>query len=132
MDGNGNGGTIMDTGTTFSLLHPVAFAALKASLLANRPSPVDSYLGYSPCWPANTPGVLPSIVLNFVGGDMILNDITAYHVGSGYTCLAMLPAPDDTGVNLIGNWQITDRFMVFDVQNSQISHGGYDCSRLAI
>ncbi|BBN03113.1 aspartyl protease family protein [Marchantia polymorpha subsp. ruderalis] len=146
---DGTGGTVIDSGTTLTLLVRPAYAALRAAFRAAAArkhrlhasavrggfnSTVTSHV-IDTCYriPAEEfrPSRVPAVALHFAGGvDLRLppNNVLFPFDDHGLFCLAFTGTASDVGINVIGNIQQQNFRIEYDLENSRIGFGRAYCA----
>ncbi|KAH7365215.1 hypothetical protein KP509_18G014400 [Ceratopteris richardii] len=125
-----DGGTLIDTGTTFSTLPTEAFRSLCAAFRARIP--LKPWKGHSPrnlslCY-QSMPSPIPSLTFHFNGADLHLPPENYFIFIDNIYCLAVLESQD---MNFIyGNIQQQDFHILFDLKARLISFQPTTCSSL--
>nr|CAD1838651.1 unnamed protein product [Ananas comosus var. bracteatus] len=153
-DPAGSGGAIVDSGTTFTYLHPAAFAPLAAALLdrvagrLNRSAAAERRTGLRPCFtlpqsPPRSPAAaaelgLPELALHFNGGvDMRLPVENCFVLAGPATaaaeavCLAVVSGDDGGGAGpwiILGSFQQQNYYMVHDLEKDRLGFRPQSCS----
>ncbi|XP_073384922.1 aspartic proteinase nepenthesin-1 isoform X3 [Physcomitrium patens] len=133
IDASGQGGFILDSGTTLTYLETGAFNALVAALKAEVPFPEadGSLYGLDYCF--STAGVAnptyPTMTFHFKGADYELppeNVFVALDTG-GSICLAMAAS---TGFSIMGNIQQQNHLIVHDLVNQRVGFKEANCETI--
>ncbi|KAK3032761.1 hypothetical protein RJ639_034910 [Escallonia herrerae] len=141
---DGNGGTIVDSGTTFTYMAYNVFEPLMTSFINQvkdykRVESVESQTGLRPCF--NVSGhktvSLPEISFHFKGGAKVALPLANYFsiVGDAEAvCLTIVtegelgPAALSGGPTIIlGNFQLQNYFMEFDLRNERFGFRQQTC-----
>ncbi|KAL6966785.1 Aspartic endopeptidase [Sarracenia purpurea var. burkii] len=133
---DGNGGTIVDSGTTFTYMSNAVFEPVLTQLVTQvknyrRASEVELGTGLRPCF--NVSGadtvVLPELKLHFKGGTEMPLPLENYFVVVGKTgavCLAMVtdgvssPASSGGPAIILGNFQMQNIYVEYDLRNERL------------
>ncbi|XP_052184635.1 aspartyl protease family protein 2 [Diospyros lotus] len=134
IDDAGNGGTIVDSGTTLTFLPDLAYRKIVAAF--NRrvtlPSPAEPTLGFDFC--LNVSGVrrpsLPRLSLKLVGGSVFSPPPRNYFVDTadGVKCLAVQPVALAGGFSVIGNLMQQGFLLEFDKDRSRLGFSRRGCA----
>jgi hypothetical protein len=129
---NGNGGLIIDSGTTITYLVQAAYTPILQAIqnTVNYPKVDGSAIGLDMCF--STKGVAnpvyPTVTFHFAGGaNFILapeNNFLLLDPTADTTCLAMAGID---GFSILGNVQQQDHMMVFDVAAKRIGFKSVAC-----
>ncbi|CAM6104877.1 unnamed protein product [Calypogeia fissa] len=149
LDSAGNGGTILDSGTTFTYLDPLAFDPLLAAIKAKFPSKYPivnlgspaSYLElcYNVTGQPNYGNDLPAISLklaNHTRWDLaaanawiLLPDTP--QVGTFTICLSIMRGSGGGVFSIIGNTQQQDFYVLYDRVDKKIGFAKTDCGSVS-
>ncbi|KAG0497298.1 hypothetical protein HPP92_001775 [Vanilla planifolia] len=132
---DGNGGTIIDSGTTFTFMEPEVFEPLAAAFLdrvagrLNRSGEVEMVTGLRPCFelPENEVEVsLPELVFHFKGGAEMRLPVQNYFAFAGMSrkavCLTIVSGGGAVGVGdsgpaiILGSFQQQNYYIVYDLE----------------
>lgn len=131
---DGNGGTIIDSGTTFTymdinLFKVVASLFEKKMSTYRRATDVEYLIGLRPCFAfsGETNMTFPEFVFHFDGGSKMALPLADYFssIGdSGAVCMTIVTGAGD-GANrgpsiIIGNYQQQNFYMEFDLKNERL------------
>ncbi|XP_072986458.1 aspartic proteinase nepenthesin-1-like [Typha latifolia] len=130
---NGNGGVLLDSKSFITYLQKEGYKKVKQALLSNVTLPVadTSVAGPFLCFSSSDPSQVPPfppMTLHFDGGaDMVLqqNDYMWIDETDGLLCLTMLPSDE---ISVLGNLQLTNKHIFFDLKNRMFSFQTADCS----
>lgn len=134
-DSAGNGGTVIDSGTTFTQLASPAYDAVVAAFQAAIPYPQVSgalQVGLGLCF--NIEGVqnvaVPELTFHFTGADFNLPapNIFVLVDTAGTMCLAF--SRSSSALNIFGNTQQQNFQILYDRQNARIGFTPVTCSSL--
>jgi Xylanase inhibitor C-terminal/Xylanase inhibitor N-terminal len=141
----GNGGTIIDSGTTFTYMEPASFnsvVAMFAQVIGgryNRSTLLESRTGLKPCFilPAKSPVVaLPQLVFQFQGGVEMRLPVENYFVAADAqaVCLAVVTegaAGRSVGGPsiIIGSFQQQNYYMMYDLARGRLGFRRQNCVR---
>ncbi|XP_058082352.1 aspartic proteinase CDR1-like [Magnolia sinica] len=128
----GEGGFIVDSGTTYTLLFKEGLDALISALddeIFLDPAE-DPYGRLHLCYYVNSINdfeVTPDITFHFTGADVVLPKIGTYtEVDRGIYCLAMKPTTD---VSILGNLAQQNRIVGYDLDKELVAFAKADCAR---
>lgn len=138
VDANGNGGTIFDSGTTYTALTDDAYTAVEneysALLMDYTPVNLFQETGLSLCYDITglTAVKAPTLVFQFENADfdlpfdnfMVMMGDTA---GNTYMCLALM---GQTGMNIFGNTQQQNFQVLYEEDVLKIGWLPLDCTTL--
>lgn len=146
-DANGNGGTIVDSGTTFTYMNPAVWTAVANSFLMQvknygRDSKVESLTGLKPCFDvtADTALAMPDLKLHFKGGVAMTLPLENYFfsvddVNRSVVCLAVVSDNSVLGPELtagpaviLGNFFMQNYRVEFDLTNKRFGFRQESCS----
>ncbi|KDP35473.1 hypothetical protein JCGZ_10866 [Jatropha curcas] len=141
---DGNGGTIIDSGTTFTFMSREAFEKLSNEFISQvknykRDVAIEEKIGLKPCF--NVSGTktldLPQLSLHFKGGadvELPLENYFALVGGGDVACLTVVSdgvveAPEaDVGPGIIlGNFQMQNFLVEYDLRNERIGFKQESC-----
>ncbi|KAG0557511.1 hypothetical protein M758_11G132800 [Ceratodon purpureus] len=133
IDGSGQGGFILDSGTTLTYLDTAAFTPVLAAVKAEIPYPEadGSFYGLEFCF--STAGVnnptYPSMVIHFEGADYALapDNVFVALDTAGITCFAMASS---NGFSILGNIQQQNHLIVHDLVNKRIGFKSANCEAM--
>ncbi|KAJ0987180.1 hypothetical protein J5N97_005536 [Dioscorea zingiberensis] len=128
----GNGGTIIDSGTTLSFLPDAAYNQILSAMARKIPeafklSPGPP--GFDLCMNASSSGLqMPKLVFKLLGGAVFEPPSGNYFIDAadGVTCLALQPA--DSGFGVIGNLMQQGFLFVFDRDASRLGFSRNGCA----
>ncbi|KAH7284366.1 hypothetical protein KP509_34G051300 [Ceratopteris richardii] len=134
LDEMGNGGTVVDTGTTFSVFVEPAYQRILSAMSTSSPLPkVEPVEGFDLCF--NSTGLksltdLPNLSIVFQKNVVFAPPATNIFVDmpGSLKCLAMRGANRVFGFSVLGNLIQQNFLMQFDLQNSMLSFTSVDCS----
>ncbi|KAI6681198.1 hypothetical protein NL676_035079 [Syzygium grande] len=129
-----NAGTIIDSGTTITLLPPTAYSALRSAFrqamskynMSAPASPFDTCYDLS----GSTMVTTPVITFSFNGPIAIDLDPSGllFPVNPSKMCLAFASSPADSDPSIYGNIQQRSFEVVYDVAGGRIGFGAKGCS----
>ncbi|RZC24265.1 aspartyl protease family protein 2-like [Glycine soja] len=135
IDANGNGGTVVDSGTTLSFLAEPAYGKILAAFRRRVRLPaVESAaaLGFDLC--VNVSGVarpkLPRLRFRLAGKAVLSPPVGNYFIepAEGVKCLAVQPVRPDSGFSVIGNLMQQGYLFEFDLDRSRIGFTRHGCA----
>ncbi|XP_010926882.1 probable aspartyl protease At4g16563 [Elaeis guineensis] len=144
---DGSGGTIVDSGTTFTYMEPAVLEPVAAAFTdrlagrLNRSTTVERLAGLRPCFalPAAVAAAkkleLPEMVLHFKGGAEMrlpLENYFAFAGESRKTAAVCLTVVSDSGVAggpaiILGNFQQQNYYMVYDLERERLGFRRQSC-----
>ncbi|KAL2634085.1 hypothetical protein R1flu_005564 [Riccia fluitans] len=131
IDSNGNGGFILDSGTTITQLPENAYKPLLSALKSRINYPVvdGSRIGFDLCYDLSgqSQATVPSVVFQFRGVNLDLpgNNIFLQVDNAGTFCLAMAGSPFALGI--FGNVQQQNFQVVHDRANGRVGFAAKTC-----
>ncbi|OVA05039.1 Peptidase A1 [Macleaya cordata] len=133
-DGEGNGGTVIDSGTTLAFLaEPAYIQILKAfERRVKLPTISDPALGFDFC--VNVTDVkklsLPRLSFEFVGNSVFSPPTANYFIDAAedVKCLALQPVNSPTGFSVIGNLMQQGFLFEFDRDESRLGFSQHGCA----
>ncbi|KAM3734853.1 hypothetical protein ACB098_10G045300 [Castanea mollissima] len=150
LDRNGNGGTVVDSGTTFTMLPASLYNSVVAEFdrrvgrVHGRASEVEDKTGLEPCYYYDGKVVnVPAVVLHFVGNGSsvalprrnyfyeFLDGDKKKNVG----CLMLMNGGDDEELSggpgaILGNYQQQGFEVVYDLEKKRVGFARRQCSSL--
>ncbi|KAL5828482.1 hypothetical protein ACOSQ3_017950 [Xanthoceras sorbifolium] len=134
IDELGNGGTVVDSGTTLALLVEPAYSEILAAFKkrVRLPSPVESTVGFDLC--VNTSGVLkrsyPRLSFELVGKSVFSPPQRNYFIETGehVECLAIQPVELGSGFSVIGNLMQQGYLFELDRDRSRLGFSRHGCA----
>jgi hypothetical protein len=130
---DGDGGLIIDSGTTVTYLEQTGYDLVKKALISfiNLPQADGSSIGLDLCYKpqsgSSTPK-FPTITFHFKGADYHLPKENYIFVdSSGIICLAMLPS---MGMSIFGNFQQQNYHILYDNGRNMLSFAPTVCDAL--
>ncbi|KAG5059993.1 hypothetical protein JHK87_001022 [Glycine soja] len=135
IDAHGNGGTVVDSGTTLSFLAEPAYGKILAAFrLRVRLPAVESAatLGFDLC--VNVSGVarprLPRLRFRLAGKAVLSPPAGNYFIepAEGVKCLAVQPVRPGSGFSVIGNLMQQGYLFEFDLDRSRIGFTRHGCA----
>ncbi|GAB2271819.1 Aspartyl protease protein 2 [Dionaea muscipula] len=131
IDGSGNGGVIVDSGTSVTRLAQPAYIALRDAFRSgtNGLKAADGFSLFDTCYDLSgkTEVKVPTVVMHFVGADVSLpaNNYMIPVDTSGRFCFAF--AGSMSGLSIIGNIQQQGFRVVFDVAGHRVGFAPRAC-----
>ncbi|TKY69410.1 Aspartic proteinase nepenthesin-1 [Spatholobus suberectus] len=134
IDADGNGGTVVDSGTTLTFLAQPAYRLVLAAFRRRvRLPPAEGIaLGFDLC--VNVSGVarprLPRLRLGFAGKSALSPPVGNYFIeaAEGVKCLAVQPVRPGSGFSVIGNLMQQGYLFEFDLDRSRIGFSRHGCA----
>lgn len=135
---DGSGGFMIDSGTTFTLLHEDAYQVLKKALISaiHFPQTDGSGLGLDLCFDLGpvyhfrlSSNQFPTMTFHFKGADYVLQPEHYFYVDDTTFCLAMLPT-SQIQMSILGNYQQQNYHILYDNGNNMLSFAPTDCDSL--
>ncbi|GMH09532.1 hypothetical protein Nepgr_011373 [Nepenthes gracilis] len=155
VDRHGNGGVVVDSGTTFTMLPPELFNSVAAELdrrvrrVFKRATDAEERTGLSPCYyldgnktkGANADLIVPSLALHFVGNSSVVLPRRNYFYefidgvvkGGRVGCLMLMNGGDGDGGGpgaTLGNYQQQGFEVVYDLEKRRVGFGRRRCASL--
>jgi hypothetical protein len=134
LNADGTGGTIIDSGTSYTSLPPTVFSLLRdafVSQLNMMPVAVTSLPGFL-CFPASqTTTTVPTLQLQFDGATLDLpqdNYVFTFPVDENNDqgmCIAILSS--DANMTIIGNYQQQNMHVLYDLAGNTLSFVAAQC-----
>ncbi|XP_004494242.1 probable aspartyl protease At4g16563 [Cicer arietinum] len=141
---DGNGGTIVDSGTTFTFMERPIFDLVARQFelqLANFPraTDIEAASGFNLCFDftGNNSIPFPELVFQFKGGAEMVLPVDDYFslVGDGgnVACLTIMtdgnsvPATNTGPAMILGNYQQQNFIIEFDLENERFGFGAHIC-----
>ncbi|KAJ4779634.1 Eukaryotic aspartyl protease family protein [Rhynchospora pubera] len=141
----GDGGSIIDSGTTFTYMEPTPFHSLVDTFTQviggryNRSALIESRTGLKPCFslPTKTSQLeLPQLVFHFKGGAAMKLPVENYFVvaDAGAVCLAIVTdgaaRHGASGPSIIiGSFQQQNYYMLYDLAGERLGFRQQNCVR---
>lgn len=134
IDELGNGGTIIDSGTTLTLLAAPAYREILAAFKrqVKLPSPAEPIQGFDLC--VNISGTsrpsYPKLSFELVGGSVLRPPQGNYFIETSelVECLAMQPINQESGPSVIGNLMQQGFLFEFDRDRSRLGFSHHGCA----
>lgn len=155
VDSKGNGGMVVDSGTTFTMLHSTLYNSLVAEFdrqlirVHKRAPAVEEKTGLAPCYYISGGGAdVPAMALRFVGSkgsDVVLPRSNYFYEftdgGDGAEmkrkvgCLMLMDGGDDAELNggpaaTLGNYQQQGFEVVYDIGKKRVGFARRHCASL--
>ncbi|KAF4350634.1 hypothetical protein CsatB_019856 [Cannabis sativa] len=136
IDELGNGGTVVDSGTTLSFLAEPAYRLVLAAFKrrVKLPSSAQPNLGFDLC--VNVSGVsrlsLPKLSFQLVGKSVVFSPPQSNYfieAAESVHCLAIQPVELDSGFSVLGNLMQQGFFFEFDKDRSRLGFTRHGCAR---
>lgn len=139
---DGHGGTIVDSGTTFTFMDGKVYEAVAREFerqLAHhsRDGDVENHSGFRPCYNVSSGMVLsfPELVFHFKGGAKMELPVADYFslVGEGSMAVCMTIVTDTGGgieggpSIILGNYQQQDFYLEYDLENERLGFRKQTC-----
>ncbi|KAJ1695869.1 hypothetical protein LUZ63_012567 [Rhynchospora breviuscula] len=141
----GDGGTIIDSGTTFTYMEPTSFHSLVDTLTQviggryNRSALIESHTGLKPCFslPTKTPQLeLPQLVFHFKGSAAMKLPVENYFVVADAEAVCLAFVTDGTAGRgasgpgiIIGSFQQQNYYMLYDLAGERVGFRQQNCVR---
>ncbi|EEF38012.1 aspartyl protease family protein 2 [Ricinus communis] len=134
IDDLGNGGTIIDSGTTLTFITEPAYTEILKAFKkrVKLPSPAEPTPGFDLCM--NVSGVtrpaLPRMSFNLAGGSVFSPPPRNYFIETGdqIKCLAVQPVSQDGGFSVLGNLMQQGFLLEFDRDKSRLGFTRRGCA----
>ncbi|KAJ4970048.1 hypothetical protein NE237_003147 [Protea cynaroides] len=136
---DGNGGTIIDSGSTFTFMEKQVFdlvaGEFETQVKYKRALDIEELTGLRPCFDisAEKDVFLPELVLHFKGGAEIALPLENYYsfLDTGVACLTVV-TEDRSGINvgpsiILGNYQQQNFYIEYDLENQRLGFGQQSC-----
>ncbi|KAK4478859.1 hypothetical protein RD792_014364 [Penstemon davidsonii] len=132
-DSDGNGGTILDSGTTFSFMEGKLFDLVADEFVKqvgknySRAADVEKVAGLRPCY--NVAGEklikLPELAFHMKGGAEMVLPLSDYFsfIDDSVICVTIMRGDDKVGPGpaiILGNYQQQDFYMEYDLENERL------------
>ncbi|CAN1251892.1 Probable aspartyl protease At4g16563 [Linum perenne] len=143
-DNNGSGGTIVDSGTTFTYMTRGVFDPVSSALVAemegnrnySRSRADEAASGLRPCFRMRRSVVVPELRLHFKGGAEMVFPMENYFAYVGGGAAACLTVVTDGGVEgkgsgpsvIIGNYQMQNFHVEFDLKKQRFGFKQEACN----
>ncbi|KAI8527604.1 hypothetical protein RHMOL_Rhmol12G0088200 [Rhododendron molle] len=134
VDEYGNGGTVVDSGTTLTFLADPGYEKILTAFKrrVKLPRPDEPTLGFDLC--VNVSGVprpsLPRVSFRLVGGSVFAPPPRNYFIDTadGVKCLALQPVGSASGFSVIGNLMQQGFLFEFDNDRSRLGFSRHGCA----
>lgn len=152
VDRRGNGGMVVDSGTTFTMLPAELYISVvtefsrRVELVYKRASQVEDRTGLGPCYYVDSVGNVPQLVLHFKGNSSLVMPSRNYfykfldggddgrkskrNVG----CMTLMNGgdfPESGGpAGLLGNYQQQGLEVIYDIENRRVGFARRKCTAL--
>ena len=146
-DSNGNGGTIVDSGTTLTFMEKPVFDAVVTAFktqMGNLPraADVEAKSGLGPCY--NLAGVklekvkFPDLTFHFKGGAKLELPVVNYFAFAGNSSVVCLTIVTDSGFGpgltvgpaiILGNFQQQNLYVEYDLENERFGFRRQSCNK---
>ncbi|CAN6320194.1 unnamed protein product [Urochloa humidicola] len=136
---NGSGGTVIDSGTSVTLLPPLVYVLLHDAFVAQVDLPVtnDEPL----CFAMPESGKkkkkrqeVPKLVFHFEGATLDLpRENYVFEMeedGQSKMCIAIISSPPSVGMTIIGNYQQQNLHVLYDLAGNKLSFVPAQCDRV--
>ncbi|KAK2372295.1 putative aspartyl protease [Trifolium repens] len=153
VDGKGNGGMVVDSGTTFTMLPESFYNAVvtefdkRVRRVNKRATEVETKTGLGPCYYLNGLSQIPMMTLHFVGNNsgVVLPRKNYFYefldVGDGATkkskvgCMMLMNGGDETELDggpgaTLGNYQQQGFEVVYDLEKERVGFAKKECALL--
>ncbi|KAE9590797.1 hypothetical protein Lal_00023008 [Lupinus albus] len=145
-DFNGNGGTIVDSGSTFTFMERPVFELVaqefeKQMKNNTRAKEVETGSGLSPCFTVDVSGgniELPELTFGFKGGaKMTLPGANYFSFVNNDSVVCLTIVSDDAGgpakaggpAIILGNYQQQNFYVEYDLENLRLGFGTRSCNK---
>nr|GMC52178.1 aspartic proteinase CDR1-like [Ipomoea batatas] len=125
-----NGNTIIDSGTTVTIIPLYVFDSMKLELMNQiHETPIDDPQGFFGLCFSSVQIKAPKIVAHFVGGDVELSPRGLFEeVEEGISCLTIVPNYLQ-GIYVFGSQSQVDFLVGFDLDMNALTFKSADCSK---
>ncbi|CAI9785344.1 unnamed protein product [Fraxinus pennsylvanica] len=134
IDELGNGGTVVDSGTTLTFLTEPAYRIILATFdrLVKLPRSVDPTLGFDLCFNVSNElrPSLPRLSFKLGGGSLFAPPPRNYFIDAadGVKCLALQPVAPSSGFSVIGNLMQQGYTFEFDKDRMRLGYSRRGCA----
>ncbi|KAM6568718.1 hypothetical protein CsatB_016703 [Cannabis sativa] len=133
---SGNGGTIVDSGTTLAYLVEEAynpFVSAVTNFVSQSVTPIISKGNQCYIVPTSVSDIFPPVSLNFAGGATMVLKPEEYLMRQGLVGAAALwcvgfQKVQSGGITILGDLVLKDKIFVYDLAHQRIGWANYDCS----
>ncbi|KAL7225955.1 hypothetical protein ACSBR1_021163 [Camellia fascicularis] len=142
---DGNGGTIVDSGTTFTFMERKVFEVVahefeKQMAQYSKAADVENRTGLRPCYDISgkKPVFFPDLIFHFKGGAKMALPLADYFSFVGRVSVACMTIVTDTSVGpqvgggpsiILGNYQQQNFYLEYDLQNDKLGFRKQICSK---
>lgn len=142
---DGNGGTIVDSGTTFTFMERKVFEVVahefeKQMAQYSKAADVENRTGLRPCYDISgkKPVFFPDLIFHFKGGAKMALPLADYFSFVGGVSVACMTIVTDTFVGpqvgggpsiILGNYQQQNFYLEYDLQNDKLGFRKQICSK---
>lgn len=146
-DSNGNGGSIVDSGSSFTFMERSIFDLVSREIEGqmgnySRAKDVEAQSGLSPCYviSGHKSVVFPELTFQFKGGAKMTLPLTNYFSLIGKLGVACLTVVSDDGVDsavsggpaiILGNYQQQNFYVEYDLENQRLGFRPQSCKKSA-
>ncbi|KAL4570934.1 hypothetical protein LXL04_026599 [Taraxacum kok-saghyz] len=151
IDRKGNGGMVVDSGTTYSMIPEILYNSVASEFGRwmisgdKRARPVEDRTGLSPCFYVDAKGVVPQMVFHFGGNSSVVMPRKNYFyeftdggdngkVKRRVGCMTLMNGgyfPDSGGpAGLLGNYQQQGLEVVYDLLKKRVGFAKRKCASL--
>ncbi|CAA3007960.1 aspartyl protease family 2 [Olea europaea subsp. europaea] len=134
IDELGNGGTVVDSGTTLTFLKEPAYRIILATVdrLVKLPKSVEPSLGFDLCFNVSNElrPSLPRLSFKLGGGSLFAPPPRNYFIDAadGVKCLALQPVKPSSGFSVIGNLMQQGYTFEFDKDRMRLGYSRHGCA----
>lgn len=143
-DRNGNGGTIVDSGSTFTFMDPALYGPLVEAMAAQtghykRARDVEAQSGFGLCYdvPSARNVTFPELVFHFKGGakmELAIANYFSFMTDLGVWCLTIISDSSPDGPSgpvgpaiILGNYQQQDFYIEYDLKHQRLGFKKHKC-----
>ncbi|CAN6301103.1 unnamed protein product [Urochloa humidicola] len=136
---NGSGGTVIDSGTSVTLLPPLVYGLLHDAFVAQVDLPVtnDEPLCFAVSEESGKKKKkyeVPKLVFHFEGATLDLpRENYVFEMeedGQNNMCIAIISSPPSVGMTIIGNYQQQNLHVLYDLAGNKLSFVPAHCDRV--
>ncbi|CAD6248428.1 unnamed protein product [Miscanthus lutarioriparius] len=131
LNADGTGGTIIDSGTSITLLPPHVFSLLSDAFVSElnmTPVAVTAQPDLL-CFPASTT-TMPKLQLQFEGATLDLPQGNYVFPQDNNTCIVILQSSGGNNMTIIGNYQQQNLHVLYDLAGNTISFVPAQCDKV--